>query len=139
MQLRYGVYRKPSRDAVWHIRQDRIKREGSEYFTWVVPVTAPAAISSIEIAHQFPRAKKYEPLDWCEVCNNGALDLTLIINNREQLPVPTGTIRTVSGKCHLWTIGIRNDDAANDTVLNTIIVSLRREPMTADKYYQERA
>jgi len=98
-----------------------------------MPATAAAGIATIEIAHQFPMAKKYEPLDWLEVCNNDAVDLTLIINGNTMLPVPSGTIRTVDNYA-LWQIGIRNDDAAVATTLNAVIVSLRRQPMTIDEW-----
>lgn len=122
----------------WHTRQDRIKKEGSEYFTWNTPATAPAGISIIEISRQFPRSKKYEPLDWCEVMNNDVVDLTLIINGSETLPVPAGVIRPVI-KHHLWQIGIRNDDAAVTSTLNKIVVSLRRLPVTIDDWARRKA
>ncbi len=119
-------------------RQDRVKKEGSEYFTWNTPATAAGGIATIEVAHQFPRAKKYEPLDWIEVCNNDAVDLTLIINADTFLPVPTGTIRTVDNHA-LWQVGIRNDDGATATSLNKIIVTLRRQPITIDDWARRRA
>jgi len=118
----------------WLVRQERIKKDGSEYFTWATPATAPAAISSIEIASQFPRAKKYEPLDFIEVVNmETVINLTLIINSEMQLPVPAGTIRTVDN-AGIWSIGIRNNHAANTTTLNSVMVSLRRQPMTIDQW-----
>ena len=122
---------------IWLTREERIKKEGSEYFSWEVPATAAAAMSTIEIARQFPAAKKYEPLDWVEVSNNDTVDLTLIINGAETLPVLTGTIRTVEGKA-LWQIGIRNDDAAAASTLHKIKVSLRRQPLTIDRWAQRR-
>lgn len=114
-------------------RLDRIKSDGSPYFTWQVPVTAPSGISSIEISTQFPRSKKYEPLDFIEVMNNDTVDITLIINNNEYLPIPAAGSRPVIGK-KLWQIGIRNDDAAANTTLNKITVSLRREPETINDW-----
>ncbi|MBA7581108.1 hypothetical protein ES708_23008 [subsurface metagenome] len=118
-------------------RQNRVRKEGSEYFTWYTPDTAAAAIATIEVAHQFPRARKYAPLDFIEVTNNDAVDLTLIINADIFLPVPAGTIRTVDNYA-LWQVGIRNDDAANASTLNKIIVSLRRQPITIDDWARRR-
>ena len=115
------------------VRQERIKREGSQYYTWVYPATAPAVTNSIEIGAQFPRAKKYEPLDFVEVSNSDVCNLTLIINGSYQLPVPAGVMRTVRNK-GLWQIGITNDDAAVTTTVNLVIVSLRREPLTIDDW-----
>ena len=83
-------------------------------------------------------AKKYEPLDFCEVQNNGLVDLTLIINGNMTLPVPAGTIRKVVNSA-LWQVGIRNDHAADSTVLNKVIVTLRREPWTIDQWARRNA
>jgi hypothetical protein len=114
-------------------RQDRIKREGSEYFIWLVPATAAAAISQINVGQDYPRAKKWEPLDFIEVCNNDVVNISLIINNDIVLPVPNGTIRTVKNQA-MWQIGIRNDDAAVASTLNSIVVNLRRLPITVDDW-----
>jgi len=114
-------------------RLERTKKEGSEYFSWITPVTVAGAISGIEVGNQFPRARKYQPLDWLEVCNNDVVDITLIMNGKEFLPVPAGTIRPVSNH-PVWEIAIRNDHAATSTTLNSITVSLRREPITIDDW-----
>jgi len=123
----------PRHEKTWLTRQERIKREGSEYFTWPVPAVAASGIGSIEIAHQFPRAKKYEPLDWIEIVNNDTVDVRLIINNDMTLPVLAGTIRTVDNAA-LWTIGIENLSATTAVTLLRIIVSLRRQPLTIDQW-----
>ena len=117
----------------WITREETVKKEGSEFFTWPVPATAPAGISQIEIAQYFPRARKYQPLDFVEVMNNDAVALTLFITGGIQLPVPASSARPVVG-LKLWQIGIRNDDAAVTSTLNSIIVSLRREPETVDDW-----
>jgi len=114
-------------------RLETIKKEGSEYFSWAVPATIAGAISNIEIATQFPRARKYQPLDFIEVMNNDAVNITLIINNDEFLPIPALAIRPVAGH-KLWQIGIRNDDALAPSIAGMIIVSLRREPQTIDDW-----
>ncbi len=117
----------------YQVRQERIKREGSPYYTWIVPVTATTATSPIHVPSQFPQSVKYEPLDWLEIMNNEpANNLTIRINQSESLPVPAGTIRTVEGKS-LWSIDVTNDGGVN-TTLGLIVVSLRRQPMTIDKW-----
>ena len=117
------------------VRQERIKREGSPYYTWIVPVTAAAATSVIAVQEQFNESRKYEPLDWLEIVNNeAALDLTLRINNNDSLYVPASSMRTVLGRA-LWYIAVTNNGGAN-TTLNKIIVTLRREPQTIDKWAQ---
>ena len=133
------IGRRSFRD-VYLTRLERIKKEGSEYFPWIVPVTAAGAKSYINIGQQFPRSRKYEPLDWLEIVNNGAVDLTLILNGMggEYLNVPAGTSRPVIGKA-LREVAVRNDHATNSTVLNKIIVTLRRQPKTIDMWAQEQA
>ena len=118
------------------VRQERIKREGSPYYTWTVPVTASTETSVIHVPTQFPDSRKYEPLDFIEVTNNDVVDLTLTINGGETFPVPAGVIRKVVGKA-LWHIAITNNGGVN-SVLNKIYASLRREPMTIDKWAQRR-
>jgi len=135
-----GIYLPKPRDfrTVYLTRLERIKKEGSPFYTWIVPVTAATAQSAIDIATQFPLARKYAPLDWLEIVNNDAVDLTLILNGQggEYLNVPAATTRPVIGKA-LWRIAVRNDDAVADSVLNAIVVTLRRQPKTIDMVAQE--
>lgn len=119
--------------SIYQVRQERIKREGSPYFTWNFPATAATANSSIYVPDQFPASRKYEPLDWIEVANNEAANnLRLIINGGDSFPVPAKTIRTISGKA-LWHIQIINDGGAI-TTLGLVVVTMRREPFTIDKW-----
>jgi hypothetical protein len=120
----------------YQVRQERIKREGSPYYTWVVPVTATTASSAIHVPTQFPASAKYEPLDWVEIVNNDpACNLTLTINDGETFPIPIGTIRTIDGKA-LWSLRITNNGGVNTTI-NLIIATLRRQPMTIDKWSRQ--
>jgi len=117
-------------------RLERVKKEGSDFYSWHVPVTAAGATSQIEVAHQFPAARKYMPLDWLEICNNDVVDLTLAINGGDAFPVPAGTIRPVS-KGGIWQVAVTNNDAVANSTLHMIIVTLRREPITQDKWLRE--
>lgn len=124
-------FRKPK--SVYQSREERIRREGSPYYTWAVPATAAAATSIIHVQDNFPESRKYEPLDWLEIVNNETVNsLTLIINSGDRFTVPAGTIRTIDGKA-LWTIAVKNDGAVI-TTLNNIVVTIRRQPMTIDKW-----
>jgi len=114
-------------------RLERIKKEGSEPFTWKPPATAAGATVQIEIATQFPRARKYQPLDTIEITNNDAVDLTLIVNENIRLPVPAGTIRTIRNQA-LWQVGLTNDDAAVTSVLDKIVITVSRAAETIDSY-----
>ena len=118
----------------WQVRLDRIKKEGSEYFSWNYPATAAGVTAQIEIANEFPRSRKYQPLDFIEVVNNeSSIDLMLIINGVDQLIVPASTIRSVDNTA-LWQIGLTNLHASSTTTLNNVRVSLRRQPVTIDDW-----
>ena len=115
------------------VREERVKREGSKYYPWEVPVTATTASQEIHIPDQFPDSRKYSPLDWLEVINNEAVnDLTLTINGNTTFLVPAGTMRTISRKA-LWNVRITNNGGVN-TTLGAIVVTVRKQPMTIDKW-----
>lgn len=122
----------------WYIRQERIKKEGSEPFTWQVPVTAATTTSHIELAHQFPRCKKYLPLDFAEVVNNDVVDFTLVINGSITWPMPAGTIHIFKGDVHIWEVAMTNNDAATDSTLGKVYIIFRRLPKTVDDWARER-
>jgi len=121
------------RKDLFTVRQERIKREGSPYYTWKVPVTAASATSVMNPESQFPEARKYFPLDWLEIANNDAVDLTLVINSAESIPVPAGTIRTIDNLAVRF-MAVTNDDPAAPSTLGKIIVTLQRQPLTIDKW-----
>lgn len=132
--LRYkGIDLKRDYRSVYLTRLDRIRKEGSPFYTWQMPVTAATLTSQIDVNTQFPLSRKYAPLDFLEIVNNDVVNLTLLINGAggDALSVPAGTIRKVIKKAISW-VGVRNDDAATATTLNLITVSLRREPLTVD-------
>ncbi len=118
-------------------RLERVKKEGSAPFTWTPPATAPALRSEIEIATQFPRARKYQPLDTLEITNNDVVDLTFLISDGIALPVPAGTIRLVKNQA-LWQVGIINLHAATTSTLDAIIITMSRAALTIDDYARSR-
>lgn len=119
---------------LWNVRRERIKKEGSEFYTWKPGAIAVGATSSIELRNQFPLCRKYMPLDWIQVANNElTIPLALIINGAEEIPVLAGSIVNVNDKW-LYQIGIRNDDLVNATTANKIIVTLQRQPVTIDAW-----
>ena len=134
---RANIIPRKSWQRTWFTRQERIKKEGSEWFTWAVPATAATVIVNINIGQQFTRSRKYEPLDTIEIQNNDVVDITVILNNDEFLPIAAGVIRTI-GNHPIRQVGIRNDDAAVATTINKVIISLRRDPQTIDQWARER-
>lgn len=115
------------------IRQERIKKEGSPYYSYIMPVTAATASVAFDTQTQFPQARKYEPLDWLEVTNNDAVDLNIIINGTITLPIPAGTIKTIKNQA-IWHVTLTNLDAAVATTLNKVVLTLQRMPLTVDDW-----
>lgn len=124
----------PSRTRnITTVRQERIKREGSQYYTWKPGVIATTASSSIFPDIHFPDSKKYSPLDWIEVVNNEPTnDLTLTINSTDSFKVPAKTIRTIDNIA-LRHIKVTNDGGGNTTA-GLIVITLQKQPMTIDKW-----
>lgn len=119
-------------------RTEKIKREGSPNYTWTPGAIAVGASTSIYVPTQFPASRKYEPLDYIEIVNLETLNsLRVTINNGDTQIIPVSAIRTISGRgVALWHITITNLGAAVTTAGN-IICTLKREPMTTDKWVQD--
>jgi len=120
-------------------RLERIKREGSPWYPYQLPVTAPAAVVQINISQLFPDSRKYEPLDFVEIVNNGvATPITIILNGNagDAFYIPAGTIRTISGQgIALWQLDITNN-GVGATVLGLIRFNFKKEAMTIDRWSQ---
>jgi len=132
----FDLARIERRKGTYTVRQERIKREGSQYYTWQFPVTAAGATSVIYVPDQFPDSKKYQPLDWLEIVNNEPTnDLTLVINNNDSFKVPAKTIRRIDNIA-LWHLAVTNDGGAN-TTLGAIIITLQKQPLTIDQWVRK--
>ena len=121
-------------------RAERIKREGSPWYPYLLPVTAAGAAVPLHIPGLFPDSRKYEPLDFVEIVNNGiATPLTVQINGPagDIHYIPAGVIRTISGGgVALWQLVITNL-GVGATVLGLIRFNFKKEAMTIDKWAQE--
>jgi len=115
-------------------RQAKTRKDGSPPYVWRPAAIVAAAISQIDLDRQFPASTKYAPLDWCEVVNNDAVDLTLTLNGVENWEVPAGTIRTVGRdeQIGIHAAALTNNDAVNPTVVNLVVVTFRKQAATAD-------
>lgn len=116
----------------FQVRTERIRKEGSPYYSYIPGAIAFGADDYIYLDTQFPQARKYSPLDWVEIANNDAVDVTITMNGGETLPVPAGVLRTIDGKA-LRTFNIHNDDGAVNSTPGKIVVTFQREPITTDK------
>lgn len=127
-----GNFNRPRNITI--IRQERIKREGSPYYTWTPgAITAGGGTLAIYIPDQFPASRKYQPLDWIEIVNNEASnDLRVVINGNTTFPVPAKTIRTIDNES-LRHIQLINDGGSNTTP-GLIYATLQKQPLTIDKW-----
>lgn len=117
----------------WSARLERIRKEGSPYYTYQPGIIAAGADDYIYSDSQFPLSRKYSPLDWIEVANNGAVSLTVTLNGNQPFPCPAGTIRTID-EFPVRSVNIHNDDAAAASVAGLITLTLQRQPITQDKF-----
>ena len=116
-------------------RLERIKREGSPNYAYVLPATMAGVTVIINIPALFPASRKYEPLDSLEVVNNEAAnDLLITLNGTDAYYCPAGTIRTIHGKgIALWQIAITNQGGLV-TTLNLVRLTMKKEAMTIDRW-----
>ncbi len=116
-------------------RQARTDKYGSPPYVWTPGAIAAGASTSIEVAQQFPEARKYAPLDWAEVVNLDTVPLTLTINGgSETWIIPANTIRSVANRA-LWAVALTNNGAAATTAGN-ITVTMLRQALDVDKAVQ---
>lgn len=116
-------------------RIERIKREGSPNYEYILPVTAALAVTTFYVPTQFPASRKYQPLDFIEIVNNEAANPLLVtINNQDGNYCPAGTIRMIHGKgVALWQVAITNL-GGGVTTLGLVRMTLKKEAMTIDKW-----
>jgi hypothetical protein len=113
-------------------REQRIKQQGSPDYNWTPALIAASALIDIEVARQFPDAKKYEPLDTLELTNNDVVDITLTVNGNETYYLPAGVIKKRKDK-PVWFIRLTNNSAAVATTAGKIVCLLSRSAMSEDK------
>lgn len=116
-----------------YIREQRIKREGSPYYS-ITPgtITAGAFVRySVEETAELAGANKYLPLDWMEIVNNDVVDIEVWVGKEKHIVV-AGTIREVEGSWYDQ-FSITNLDAATASTQEKIRITCRRQPRTMDK------
>ena len=118
-------------------RLQRVMREGSPKYHYDVPViAADYAYVEFDMQTQFPRSRKYEPLDSCLVINNDAVAIGINFNGHggDLYLIPAGTIRRISREemPAIWHVRITNHSGINATVAHAIDIEFWRSPEDAD-------
>ena len=133
----FTVYK--SLSSIQKLQLNRLRRtlkEGSPKYHYDVPAIAAGANAGFDIWTQFPRAKKYDPIDTILIINNDAVNISVQLNGAggDLLNVPAGTIRR-AGRSEIEAIQrilVTNLDAAAAVTLGLIDIELWRSPENID-------
>jgi len=107
-------------------RSQQLINEGSQNYPYSSPIIVAGATLWIDIAASFPQARTYFPLDFAEVINNSAQNITVFLNSvSESRVIPSYMIKPF--RQPLRQIGLRNDGAAA-TVAGDITINFKRLP-----------
>jgi hypothetical protein len=121
------------RPGQYRVRDERIKREGSEPFVHKIDTLTAGNSLMTAVENQFPKSRKYAPLDWLELTNNDAVDLELLINQTDSWSVPAGIIKTIADR-PIHTYKVTNLDAGTDVTASKVRVTLKRQAITIDAW-----
>lgn len=135
--MNFNVYRSLSGIQKMQInRLKRVMQDGSPKYHFDVSALAATATEGFDIATQFPRARKYEPLDTILIINNDVVDISVLVNGAggDLLIVPAGTIRrsTRDEVPAISRISVTNLDAGVAVTVNLIDIEIWRSPEDAD-------
>lgn len=108
-------------------RQVRVAQLGSPYFFHSFGVIgATTGREAVSVERSLAGAAKYNPLDYVELTNNSGENLLIEINHvtTERLPLPAGTVKTISGR-PIWFLSIFNN-TATATVAGEVLAVFQR-------------
>ena len=119
------------------VRQQRVLREGSQYFSISLGVITAGdfVIYDIDNSTELKEARKYKPLDFLEVINNDAVDIQVTLDFQDTFLIPKGTIKTISERS-FYILKIKNIGTGDSTAAK-IVLTLQRMPITTDQYIRK--
>lgn len=114
-------------------RQREVDAYGSPDFTFRPGAIATGASVIVGLNEQFPRSRKYQPLDSTEIINQSGENLRIEINGNTSNPrlSPAGTIITITNT-PIQTMRFTNESAGN-TVQDEITVIFSRAALDSDE------
>ena len=115
------------------LREQKVLRFGSPYFTKRCPAIPVGDFLSYSLADLDSSAPKYEPLDFLEITNLDAASCVAVrLDDGDSFMVDPGAIRSISQKP--WRrLSVRNLGAA-EVAAGLVSLLAQREPITQDTY-----
>jgi hypothetical protein len=121
------------------LRQQRaltVLRDGSPNFFMNLGAIAAGAFQYVLIEDQFPKARKYQPLNSITITNNSGENVDLQINAQNYAALPAGVIWADTNS-PVWSFKISNNDSTN-VLAGEISVNLSSPPMSQSEYTRYR-
>jgi len=121
------------------LRQQRaltVLRDGSPNFFMNMGAIAAGAFQYVLIENQFPKARKYQPLNMITITNNAGENVDLQINGQDYAAVPAGVI-WADTESPVWSFKISNNDSTN-VLAGEISINLSSPPMSQSEYTRYR-
>ena len=121
------------------LRRDRalrVMRDGSPNFFMNLGAIAAGEFQYVLIESQFPKARKYQPLNSITITNNSAENVDLQINAQDYAALPAGVI-WADTESPVWSFKISNNDSTN-VAAGEISVNLSSPPMSQSEYTRYR-
>lgn len=119
-------------NALKQERRDVSNRDGSPSFLHTFGViAATTGREYIEVATRFPAARRYEPLDTCQITNRATESLSLEVNGRIITIIPSSAVFTLSDQA-IWSLALINNEGTATTDAE-ITARFFRAPLTVDK------
>ena len=113
-----------------------VLRDGSPNFFMNLGAIAAGAFQYVLIEDQFPKARKYQPLNSITITNNSGEVVDLQINAQDYAKLPAGVIWADTDSS-VWSFKITNNDATN-VLAGEISVNLSSPPMSQSEYTRYR-
>ena len=113
-----------------------VRRLGSPNFLHIFGAIVAAAQESVEIATQFPEARKYAPLMEMVLKNGSSEALDLFLNGVLESRVMPGTVESFINRA-IWSVQLTNNDTGT-AAAGLVTMNVYTPAMNADQAARER-
>ena len=115
------------------IREKRIQQSGSPYYQKILGDIAAGDFVSYMVTDIASDAEKYLPLDFIEVTNMSAVNVSIRLDDGDTFLVPAGVIKSIEDKPYRR-VRVKNEDAVSATAASKVVLQLQKMPITYDTY-----